>query len=61
MTSLDARQTSEPADRVSLLWPVLAGGQCRCAEVVASTLWLVCLLCGNRKLQAGEGIPGPPV
>ena len=50
----------EPVDRVSLRWPVLAGGLCWCASVIASTLGRVCPLCGNRELQADEGTPGPP-
>jgi hypothetical protein len=39
---------------------VLAAGLCWCASVIALTRWLVCLICGNRKLQADEGIPDPP-
>ena len=50
----------EPVDRVSLLWPVLAGGLCQCASVVSSTRWLVCLFCGNLELQADERPPDPP-
>jgi hypothetical protein len=31
-----------------------------CASAIASTPWLVCLRCGNRKLQGDEGSPDPP-
>lgn len=35
------------ADRVSVPWPLLAGGRCGCAGMGSLTPWWAGLLCGN--------------
>jgi hypothetical protein len=48
------------ADRVSVPWPLLAGGRFGCAGVGSLTPWWVRLRCGNRESGADERTPCPP-
>jgi len=48
------------ADRASVPWPLLAGGESGCAGVGSLTPWWLRLLCGNRESGADERTPVPP-